>query len=385
MDPNGYRLETQAIHAGEPSPRIGGAATVPIFQSTVYEQKEGASYHDIVYPRLSNLPNHIVLARKLAVLEGGEDALVTGSGMAAIATSLLAVLGGGGHLLAQDSLYGGTHNFVTEDLKSFGISYDFIDARRPETWGSKLKANTRAIYVEALTNPLLQVADHRAVAAFARQHNLISLIDNTFATAVNFRPLELGFDLSLHSATKYLNGHTDLVAGAVIGRGELVRKVHHLLNHLGGCLEPHGCYLLYRGLRTLVLRVRQQNASARAIAHFLSKHPQVKKVNYPSLESHPQHELAQTLFQGFGGVLSFDLNGGTAAAQRMIQRVRLPIPGPSLGGVETLITRPSQTSHAGMSKADREQLGISDGLIRFSTGIEAPEDLIEDLDQALKD
>ena len=385
MHSSGYRLETQAIHAGEPSPRIGGAATVPIFQSTVYELKEGAGYHDIVYPRLNNLPNHTVLAKKLAVLEGGEDALVTGSGMAAIVTSLLTVLKSGDHLLAQNTLYGGTHNFVTEDLQTFGIRYDFIDAHRPETWAAKLKPNTRAIYVEALTNPLLQVADHRAVVAFAREHKLISLIDNTFATPVNFRPPEFGYDISLHSATKYLNGHTDLVAGAVIGSTDMVRRIRHRLNHLGGCLAAHGCYLLYRGLRTLVLRVRQQNASARAIAHFLSKHPQVAKVNYPSLGSHPQHELAQELFQGFGGVLSFDLAGGTESARRLIDRVKLPIPGPSLGGVETLITRPAASSHAGMSREDRERIGISDGLVRLSVGIEATEDLIEDLDQALKD
>ncbi|HEX9639313.1 MAG TPA: aminotransferase class I/II-fold pyridoxal phosphate-dependent enzyme [Acidobacteriota bacterium] len=385
MSANRYRLETQTVHAGEPSPRIGGAATVPIFQSSVYELTEGAGYHDIVYPRLNNLPNHTVLARKLAALESGEDGLVTASGMAAITTSLLTVLGQGGHLLTQSSLYGGTHNFVTEDLKKFGLSYDFIDAHRPESWAAKLRPNTRAIYTEALTNPLIEVADHRAVVAFAREHKLVSLIDNTFATPVNFRPLELGYDLSLHSATKYLNGHADLAAGAVIGPAELVSKIRHSLNHLGGCLDPHSCYLLNRGLRTLVLRVRQQNSSARAIAHFLDKHPRVLKVNYPSLESHPQHELAQELFQGFGGVLSFDLEGGTEAARRMIDRVKLPLHGPSLGGTETLIIRPAVSSHAGMSREDRESLGIGDGLVRLSVGIEASEDLIEDLDQALQE
>ena len=220
-------LQTRAIHAGRITPRIEGAAVLPIFQCTVYEHTaEDADYHDVRYPRLNNLPNHEVLGRRLASLEGAESALVTASGMAAISTALLTILGKGGHLLIQDQLYGGTHALVTRDFRSYGLAFDFIAPDDPESWKAKLRPTTRAIYVETMTNPLLQVADHRAVVAFAREHALVSMIDNTFATPVNFRPSEAGFDLSLHSCTKYLNGHTDLDAGAVVGSSERVRAIN---------------------------------------------------------------------------------------------------------------------------------------------------------------
>ncbi len=385
MASNPQRLETRVVHAGDPHPRIEGAVTLPIFQSTVFEQKEGAGYHELRYPRLNNLPNHEAIADKLADLEGGEAALVTASGMAAISTTLLTVLGGGGHLLVQDCLYGGTHNLLTDDLESLGMSYDFIDARDPDSWRSKLQTETRAVYVEAISNPLLQVADHRAIAHFAREHGLLSIIDNTFASPINFRPVELGFDLVLHSCTKYLNGHSDLAAGALIGSADWVERVLHRLNHLGGSLDPHACFLLSRGVKTLALRVRQQNASALAIAKYLSARPEVSVVNYPGLESHPDHRRARELFSGFGGMLSFELSGGAEAARRLARGVTLFTNAPSLGGVESLVTRPVATTHAGMSAKDRERLGISDGLLRLSIGIEAVEDLRADLDTALKD
>jgi cystathionine beta-lyase/cystathionine gamma-synthase len=303
--------------------------------------------------------------------------------MAAITTALLTVLSAGDHLLAQSCLYGGTHDFVTRDLKSFGITYDFIDGNCPENWAAKLKPTTRAIYVETMSNPLLEVPDLEAVVRFAREHNLVSLIDNTFASPVNFRPPEHGFDLSLHSATKYLNGHSDIVAGVVIGRRELVERVKHRLDHFGGSLDPHACFLLHRGVKTLGVRVRFQNRSALEVARFLASHPKVARVNYPGLETHPQHERARRLFDGFGGMLSFELDGGVEAAERFIRNLRLPISAPSLGGVETLITRPATTSHSGMSPEDRRRLGITDSLIRVSIGIEATEDLLADFEQAL--
>ncbi len=237
--------------------------------------------------------------------------------------------------------------------------------------------------MEAISNPLIEVADHRAVVDFAGEHGLVSMIDSTFATPVNFRPPVFGYDVSLHSATKYLNGHSDLVAGAVIGSANWLGKIRHRLNHLGGTLDPHACFLLDRGLKTLVLRVRQQNASAVAMAEFLESRPEVKTVNYPGLRSHPQYERARELFSGCGGMLSFELEGGAEAALRFIDRVRIPICGPSLGGVETLLSRPCVTSHAGVSAEARAALGIGDGLIRLSVGIEAVEDLIEDFGQAL--
>jgi cystathionine beta-lyase/cystathionine gamma-synthase len=229
----------------------------------------------------------------------------------------------------------------------------------------------------------MQVADHRAVVEFAKAHGLVALIDNTFASPINFPPSEWGFDLSLHSCTKYLNGHSDIVAGAIIGRAELVSRVKERLDHLGGSLDPHACFLLHRGVKTLALRVRYQNNSALKIAKFLHDHPAVEKVNYPGLETHPQHARARELFDGFGGMLSFELKGGAEAAQRFIEKTTLPIRAPSLGGVETLLTLPVKTSHSGMSPEDRKALGITDGLIRMSVGIEATEDIIEDLEHAL--
>jgi len=229
----------------------------------------------------------------------------------------------------------------------------------------------------------LQVADLEAAARFAKAHGLLALIDNTFASPVNFNPLAHGFDLVLHSCTKYLNGHSDLVAGSVVGGAGLIEKITHKLNHLGGSLDPHACYLLQRGIKTLVLRVHYQNASALALAEFLQGHPEVTKVNYPGLASHPQHGRARKLFRGFGGMMSFELQGGVERAERFISRLRLPLVAPSLGSVETLITQPAKTSHAGMVPEERRRLGISDKLIRLSVGIEATEDLLEDFKQAL--
>jgi cystathionine beta-lyase/cystathionine gamma-synthase len=383
--PKTYKhLETKLIHAGEPEPLISGAVSMPIFQSSTFEYTGATSYHDLKYIRLNNTPNHIALHQKLAALENAEAALVTASGMSAITTTLLTILHSGDHLLAQECLYGGTHDFLTKDLEAFGISFDFIDGDDPDSWKHRLRPNTKAIYVETMTNPLLQVADLKAVVEFARTNGLLSLIDNTFASPVNFRPPEWGFDLSLHSCTKYLNGHSDIVAGAVIGRADLIEKITHKLNHLGGSLDPHACFLLHRGLKTLAVRMRYQNESALKIAKFLEGHPVVNRINYPGLESHPRHQRASELFDGFSGMLSFELNDGVQAAEHFIQNTTLPISAPSLGGVETLITRPATTSHSGMSPEERQALGISDTLIRLSVGIEATEDIIEDFDKALK-
>lgn len=377
-------IETRLIHAGEIEPRIHGAVSMPVFQSSTFEYSGETSYHEIKYIRLNNTPNHQVLHDKLAALENAETALVTASGMAAISTAFLSILSTGDHLLVQNTLYGGTHNLISEDFHHFGIAYDFIDGNDPASWEKKLRHNTRAIYVETMTNPLLQVADLKAVIAFARKHYLVSMVDNTFASPINFRPAEWGFDLSLHSGTKYLNGHSDIVAGAVIGKADLIEKIKHKLNHLGGALDPHACYLLYRGLKTLAVRVNYQNKSALKIARFLSEHPAVTQINYPGLKAHPTHKMAADLFDGFGGMLSFELQGGKDAAERFMNQVEIPIVAPSLGGVETLLTRPATTSHAGLSAADRKALGIADGLIRVSVGIEAPDELIADFDQALQ-
>lgn len=374
---------TKLIHAGEPEPRVGGAAVPPIFQSSVYEYRGGSDYASIPYPRLSTLPNQVHLGRKLAALEGAEAGLVTSSGMAAITSTLLAVLGRGGHVIAQRCLYGGTHAFLTRTLEQLGFSYDLVDGDAPEQWAAAVKPTTRAIYTEAITNPLMGVADHAAVVKFARERNLVSVIDATFCTPINFRPIALGYDVVVHSATKYLNGHSDLSAGAVLGRADAIRDITGRLATFGGHLDPNGCFLLHRGLKTLEVRVERQNRTAQVVAEFLAGHPAVRAVNYPGLDSHPDHGRARELFRGFGGMLSFELHGGADAAERLLDGVSLPVCGPSLGGCETLLTRPAQTSHAGMSPQDRRALGIADGLVRMSVGLETVEDLLEDVERGL--
>jgi cystathionine beta-lyase/cystathionine gamma-synthase len=378
------RLETKVIHAGEPEPLIGGAVTMPIFQSATFEYGGESRYDDIRYLRLNNTPNHLALHRKLAALENAETAVVTASGMAAITTTLLTFLSTGDHLLAERCLYGGTHDFITKTFPRLGISFDLIEGDNPDSWEEKVRPQTKAFYVETMTNPLLGIPKVKKLVAFAKKHHLLAIIDNTFASPVNFRPLEWGFDLSLHSCTKYLNGHSDMVGGAVIGREELIKPVIQQLNHLGGTLDPHACFLLHRGIKTLFLRVQYQNQSALRLAQFLESHPAIGKVNYPGLASHRGHARAQELFDGFGGMLSFEIKGGVEAADRFIALTTLPTLAPSLGGVETLITRPATTSHTGLSPEARKAAGISDSLIRLSVGIEATEDLLEDFDQALK-
>jgi cystathionine beta-lyase/cystathionine gamma-synthase len=378
-------LTTRAVHQGEPRSGTGFAGVLPIYQSTIFDlDPKIDDYHQIKYPRLNNLPNHQLLADKLASLEGGAAAVVASSGMAAISTTLLTVLRSGDHLLAQSCLYGGTHQFLVGDLADLGIEHTFVDGNDPAAWKEALRPNTRAFYSETLTNPLVEMADHEEIVAFSRRHRLTTMIDNTFATPVNFRPIEHGYDFALHSATKYLNGHSDLAAGAIVAREpELLARVLHRLNHLGGNLDPHACYLLNRGLKTLTLRVERQNANALALATFLEEHPAVGKVNHPGLASHSQHARAKSMLAGFGGMLSFELRGGRSAALALIDALEIPIHSGSLGGVESLVTLPSLTSHRALSAAERERIGITDGLVRLSVGIEDIGDLRDDFEQAL--
>jgi cystathionine beta-lyase/cystathionine gamma-synthase len=376
-------LDTKLIHAGEPDPRIGGAVAMPVFQTAMFEYAGEADYHALRYIRLNNTPNHEVLHAKLAALENAEAALVTASGMAAISTTLLTLLGPGDHMLAQDCLYGGTHDLVTKDFPGFRIECDFVDGADPVAWEAKLRPTTRVFYLESMSNPLLQVPDIESAVEFAKAHGLVTVIDNTFPSPFNFRPPERGIDLSLHSCTKYLNGHSDIVAGAVIGRRELVERVRKRLNHLGGSLDPHACFLLHRGMKTLAVRMRHHNASALSIARFLAGHAAVRQVNHPGLDGHPHHARAAKLFDGTSGMLSFELKGGLKAARDFIARTELAIGAPSLGGVETLVTLPATTSHLGMQPEDRRRLGITDSLVRVSVGLEATEDLIADFGRAL--
>jgi len=373
---------TRAIHAGRLDPRLEGAVTTPIFQSSTFEY-HGEDYHDVGYLRLSNSPNHAVLGARIASLEATESALATGSGMAAISATLLTLLSTGDHLLVQDCLYGGTTSLLTNEFRRLGISHSPMDPQDPSSWSRLLEPTTRLVYVESLTNPLCQVADLEGVVAFAREHGLVSVIDNTFASPVNFRPAELGFDVVLESATKYLNGHTDICAGVVASSKERTFQIKVTLDHLGGVLDSHACFLLERGLKTLPLRVGEQNRSALRIAEFLDGHLNVRRVNYPGLPDHPHHHRAARLFDGFGGMLSFELEGGDGAAVEFLERLTLPAHAASLGGTESLIVRPAAATHGGVDPEERARSGISDGLIRLSVGLEDVDDLLADLENAL--
>jgi cystathionine gamma-synthase/cystathionine gamma-lyase/cystathionine beta-lyase len=376
-------LDTLAVHAGEPRPGFEGSVVFPIFQGTVYSVAPGTDYHDIRYIRLNSTPSQRYLHDKLAALEDAETAIATSSGMAALSTILLTLVKAGDHVLATDCLYGGTHDFLTTHARDLGWRYTFVDGQRPETWASALEPQTKVFLTETITNPLMRVPRLQDIGAFARLRGLATVIDNTFATPVNFRPLAHGFDVVFHSATKYLNGHSDLVAGCIMGRAERINPMRRTLNHFGGCLDPHAGFLLARGIKTLAVRVRSQNANASALAEFLFRHPQVQEVNYPGLPSHPDQEHASKLLAGFGGMVSFRLKGGAAVADRMLAALRIPYVAPSLGGVETLVTIPARTSHAGMRREDRERLGITEDLVRVSCGIEAATDIIKDFEQAL--
>ena len=383
LPPDSESMETLAVHAGERRPGPEGSVVFPIYQGTVFSVEPGTGYHDIKYIRLNSTPSQAYLHDKLAALEGAPAAVATASGMAAVTSALLSVMRSGDHLLAGDCLYGGTHDFLTEHAAGLGWRHTFVDIHRPESWEAARTPQTKVFLVETITNPLMRVGRLREIAEFGRRHGIVTVIDNTFASPVNFRPLAVGFDLVFHSATKYLGGHSDLVAGCVMGSEDRIEAVRKTLNHYGGSLDPHAGFLLARGLKTLALRVRAQNDNALALAAFLAAHPAVAEINYPGLDSHPDHGYAAGLLSGFGGMLSLRLRGGADAAAGLLDAVRLPYAAVSLGGVESLITRPATTSHAGMSPADRERLGITDDLVRLSCGIEGTRDLIADFDQAL--
>lgn len=313
-------------------------------------------------------------------------AIVTSSGMAAITAAILAYVGQGEHLLAQRTLYGGTQSFLDQDGPRFGLEtsvIDISDSAGPEAWSKQLRPNTKLIYLESISNPLMEVGDLEAVVSFARENDLITVIDNTFATPVNFRPLEIGIDLVVHSATKYLNGHSDIVAGAVVGSADRIRPVRSLQNHLGGSLDPHACFLFERGLKTLGLRVRRQCSTAMQVAAALEESPAIRRVHYPGLESDPGHAVARRLFSGFGGMISF-YSVDASAANRFLERVQIPLHAASLGGVETLVVRPSRSTHLGQTEQQRQRLGITDDLVRVSVGIEDPDELLADIAQALE-
>jgi len=373
-------FSTRAIHSGEKV--FERAVTQPIFQSSTYVFEGEAQYLDVKYGRLNNTPNHQTLGEKIAALENTEDALVTSSGMAAITSTLLSAIRPGGHLLSQDNLYGGTFYFLQDDFPFWGREVSLFPTDESSSIEKYIRKNTQALYVEAISNPLLKVPDFEKIVEVAHKHGALAIIDNTFASPYNFNPVDIGFDIVLHSATKYLNGHTDVLAGAIAGKKEHLKSVRKLICHLGPTLDPHSCFLLSRGIKTLGLRVREQNASALELAKTLSTFERIQKVYYPGLESHPNHERARRYFRGFGGMVSFEFNGSADELEKSLRRLKLPFVAPSLGGVETLITRPSTTSHSGISVSERERLGIKETLVRLSVGLEDVKDLKEDFRQA---
>jgi cystathionine beta-lyase len=379
VNPQRHGSSTLCVHGGTYLDAATGGACSPIFTSTACAFPNPANEN--IYPRYFNTPNQQVVARKLAALEHGESALVFGSGMAAISTLLLSHLKSGDHAIFQNDLYGGTLNLITSELQRSGVKIswgaciaEFAAAVRPET---------RLIYVESPSNPLLHCVGLEAVAALGKRHGILTVIDSTFATPINQTPLRWGMDAVVHSATKYLNGHSDVNAGVVVASAEIVRRIAASAINLGGMLDAHACSQLERGLKTLALRVQRHNENALALARLLASHPAVARVNYPGLTSHPEHELAVRQMRGFGGMLSFELRDPGQAVP-LLSRFRLVMPALSLGGVESLICIPSRTSHRTLTVAERQRAGISDGLLRVSVGIEDVKDLVDDFAQALK-
>lgn len=373
-------LSTTAVHAGAPPRRAGDPVVTPLVSSSTF-YNEAEPQGEVLYGRYANTESHRLISARLAALEGAEAALVAGSGMAAISLAILTFAAAGDHIVAADTLYGGTHALLTRELPRLGIETTFVDPAG--RWRDALRQNTRLLYMEVPVNPTLGVPDPRPVATLAMEKGLPLVVDATFATPINWRPLADGVDVVVHSGTKYLGGHSDLVAGVIAGPESVVAEARQRLKAFGPSLDPHAIWLLERGLKTLAVRVERQNASALALARWLSEHPAVGAVHYPGLESHPDHQVARELFDGFGGMLSFVVKGGDEAALRVMERFRLFGMAPSLGSVESLVSMPRHTSHRGLDAAQRAAAGIDPGFIRLSVGVEDERDLRADLDNAL--
>jgi len=383
-------LETLLIH-GDRHMNATSSVAPPIYQTSTFRGQSAEDFaqrsvrprHAEYYSRCGN-PTLAQVESLLAVLEGAESALVTASGMGAATAAVLTVIEQGAHVVAQTNHYAGIHDLLRSLLPKFGIQVTRVDQSNPLAFEKAMRPNTKLVILESPSNPTLKLTDLRAVGRIAKARGALTLIDNSFATPVNQRPLELGIDLVFHSASKYFGGHSDLIAGVVMGRKTLIERIWN--NHviMGGVLGPFDAWLLLRGLRTLWLRVRQHNENALALARFLERHPAVKAVHYPGLASHPQHELARQQMSGFGGMLSFDLKGGHRAAMQLLNHLRLPSLAASLGGVETLVVHAATNFAHEMTAAHAESIGITPGLVRVSVGLEAQRDVIADFEQALE-
>jgi len=382
-----HHPETEAVRGGVDLSKKNGPLSTPIYQTSTFEvidneQQLRATPTDMFYTRYGN-PTNTVAERSIAELEGTDAALLFSSGMNAVTTTVLALLQAGDHIVAQRDIYGGVNKFFTQWLPKLGIETTLVDTTDYDQHSRAIRPNTKLLYIESPTNPTLRVVDLKKIAAIARQHNLISMIDSTFATPINQRPVESGIDLVMHSGTKYFGGHSDLMSGIVAGRQDLIDKIHATRTTLGGNMDPHAAWLLLRGIKTIAVRVQRQNDNALKIARFLATHPQVKQVHYPFLEGHPQRALAMEQMQGGGGVLSFEVDGTAEETRQMVESLSLFSLAPSLGSVDSLVTLPSVTSHAMISASDRRKMGVTEQLVRISVGIENADDLRADLDSAL--
>jgi cystathionine beta-lyase/cystathionine gamma-synthase len=375
------KFSTIAIHAGQEPDPATGAVTVPIYQTSTYAQEGLGKHKGFEYARTQN-PTRMALERNLAALEGGKAAYAFASGMAAI-NATMTLLAAGDHVVVSDNTYGGTFRLFDKVLKNFGLEFTYVDSRHPGRIEQALKPATRMVFVETPTNPVMSLTDIRAVSEITRPRAVRLVVDNTFMSPYFQRPLDLGADIVIHSTTKYLNGHSDSVGGAVIlNSDEDIRGLGFIQNSAGAILSPMDSWLVMRGTKTLAVRMRQHDENGRRVAQFLFEHPRVKEVFYPGLKSHPQHDLARRQMSGFGAMISFE-TGSLARAARVLESVRLCTTGESLGGVETLISHPATMTHASVPEDERNRLGITDGLVRISVGIEDAEDIIADLDQAL--
>lgn len=371
-------INTICTHIGEVKDEQFKGAVSPLFMSSSY------AYEDVAvkrYPRYFNTPNQEALCKKIARLEKCEAGLIFGSGMAAVSTTMLAFLHQGDHVVLPQTLYGGTYNFVVEEFPKFGIEYSFAEGFSEADFAEKIQKNTKVLFVETPSNPLMRITDLEMISKMAKQHGLVTMIDNTFASPVNQTPADFGIDIMIHSATKYMGGHSDILAGAVAASGEHIKKIWNLAKNLGGSLSDYTVWLLERSMKTMVLRVKAQNKNAKKMAKWLEKHPLVEKVYYPGLKTHPDHALAKKQMGGYTGMLSFEISKSLHVS-KFLAGLKLIKPSMSLAGVESTILSPAKTSHALLSAEERKRQNISDGLLRFSVGIEEPEDIIADLEMA---
>lgn len=374
------KVQTICVHEGQLADEQHKGAISPLYMATAYAY-DGVDVNR--YPRYFNTPNQVGLAKKIAALEGAEKGLIFGSGMAAVSTALLSHLKAGDHVILQEDLYGGTTNLVVEEFEKFGIEYSFTQGLKKNDFEVLIQNNTEVIYLETPSNPLMKIVDLEAIALLARSKGLITMIDNTFASPINQNPISFGIDVVIHSATKYLGGHSDILAGAVVGSEKQINLVFQMAKNLGGSLSDYTVWLLERSIKTLSLRVHAQNQNALELAKFLEEKSSVDAVYYPGLESHPDHDLAKNQMKGFSGMFSFELNT-SYDLDVFQQNLKLIKPAMSLAGVESTLTIPCKTSHSLLTPEDRIAQGIQDNLIRFSSGIEHVEDLKDDINQAIK-